>query len=306
MLRVLRVLRSASICPGLNFSDSGGQSKSVLLCRHRVVSRLPDTCISKLLTRRSTEVCRSAASVLIVTSACCSFLLQFITLRHRTSKYYGSHNQCSGFFVGQPFDISQISMPCSARSSSVQTPRAASLMPNHDLSLQGSADRQPVCYHEAFFLGLCNGGQCIFSTLAHASTVGSSRPSISNSSFIGTWPVLPASRSLLLPEQSRSLRDVEIFGEGVDRCVRFRLMLSCRSSTVITLSSQPLSCEARPRSDRYGQSPAPGYRLQRRYHGVFIFIHHDRSNVCRCHCVITNCAGLSSHRTISIRSPPIQ
>ncbi len=186
MLRVLRVLRCASICPGLNFSDSGGQSKSVSLCRHRVVSRLPDTCISKLLSRRSTEVCRSAASVLIVTSVCCSFLLQFITLRHRTSKYYGSHNQCSGFFVGQPFDISQITMPCSARSSSVQTPRAASLNPNHDLPLQGSADHQPVCYHRAFFLGLCNGGQCIFSTLAQSSTVGSSRPSISNSSFIGT------------------------------------------------------------------------------------------------------------------------
>ncbi len=186
MLRVLRVLRCSVNCPGLNFSDSGGQSKSVSLVRHRVVSRLPDTCISKLLYQASTEVCRSAASVLIVTSVMLFFLLQFITLRHRTSKYYGQPYQCSGFFVGQPFDISQIINACSARSSSVQTPRAASLNAKSDLPLQGSADRQPVCYHRGFLLGLCNGGQCIFSTLAQCFNVGSSRPSISNSSFIGT------------------------------------------------------------------------------------------------------------------------
>ncbi len=81
-------------------------------------------------------------------------------------------------------------------------------------------------------------------------------------------------------------------------------MLSLQVSTVITLSSQPLSCEARRTFCRYGQSPAPGYRLQRRYPWCVIFIHHDRSNVCRCHCVNHKCAGLSSHRTISIRSPP--
>ncbi len=179
-------------------------------------------------------------------------------------------------------------------------------MPNHDLPLQGSADRQPVVITEAFFLGLCNGGQCIFSSSRSASTVGSSRPSISNSSFSAHRPVLPASRSLLLPEQSRVFVDVEIFGEGVDRCVRFRRCLACRSSTVITLSSQPLSCKPDARSDRYGQSPAPGYRLHGDIHGVFIFIHHDRSNVCRSIALITNCAGLSSHRTISIRRHPVQ
>ncbi len=89
MLRVLRVLRCSVNLSGLNFSDSGGQSKSVSLVQTRVVSRLPDTCISKLLYQAFHEVCRSAASVLIVTSVMLFLPLQFITLRHRTSKYYG-------------------------------------------------------------------------------------------------------------------------------------------------------------------------------------------------------------------------
>lgn len=120
---------AASICPGLNFSDSGGQSKVCFSCADTESSadfRIPAS--ANCCTGRSTEVCRSAASVLIVTS-----VMLFLPA---TVYYASSPNQqilraaiisAPAFSSVNPSISARSSMPCSARSSSVQTPRAASL-----------------------------------------------------------------------------------------------------------------------------------------------------------------------------------
>ncbi len=110
---------AASICPGLNFLIQSGQSKSVSLVQtqsrqqtsgylhQQIAVRAFHGGLSLCGQRFNRYICHAVPS-----------LLQFITLRHRTSKYYtGSHNQCSGFSSVNPSISARSSMPCSAGSS---------------------------------------------------------------------------------------------------------------------------------------------------------------------------------------------
>lgn len=142
---------AASICPGLNFSDSGGQSKSVSLVQtqsrqqtsgylhQQIAVRAFHGGLSLCGQRFNRYICHAVPS--------CYSLLRFVT---EPANITGSHNQCSGFSSVNPSISARSSMPCSARSSSVQTPRAASLNAKSRSTLQGSADHQPVCYHRGF------------------------------------------------------------------------------------------------------------------------------------------------------------
>ncbi len=179
---------AASICPGLNFSDSGGQSKSVSLVQTQSRQQTSGSCISKLLyqafhgglslcgQRFNRYICHAVPS--------CYSLLRFVT---EPANITGSHNQCSGFFVGQPFDISQIINALFGgifQRTNATGGQFECQITIYPFKVQQIVSRFVIT--EAFFWACAMVASAFSARSRSASTVGSSRPSISNSSFIGT------------------------------------------------------------------------------------------------------------------------
>ena len=162
-IRVLRFRCSVSF-PGW-FFDSGGQSKSVSLVQTQSSTDFRIPASANCCTRSSTEVCRSAASVLIVTSVAVPSAAVYCATSP-TSKCTGSHNQCSAFFSVslryQPDHrpVRRIFQRTNATGSQLN---AKSIYP---FKVQRIISR---FLSEAFFLGLCNGGQYILARSRSAS-----------------------------------------------------------------------------------------------------------------------------------------
>ncbi len=93
----------------------------------------------------------------------CYSLLRFVT---EPANITGSHNQCSGFFVGQPFDISQIINALFGEIFQRTNATAASLNAKSRSHPSRFSRSSAGLLSPRLFPGLCNGGQCIFSTLA--------------------------------------------------------------------------------------------------------------------------------------------
>ncbi len=131
------------------------------------------------------------------------------------------------------------STPCSARSSSVQTPRAASLVfvVSTDPDLRDSTDHRQVCYLPCFLPESALRVVSVFfcrSLDEVLQPVLPSRPSISSSSFIGTAGQFFQRGEAFFNQHCRGIFiNIKIFGEGapIAACASARC-LARRSSTV--------------------------------------------------------------------------
>ncbi|ABV15621.1 hypothetical protein CKO_04568 [Citrobacter koseri ATCC BAA-895] len=254
------------------------------MCGHRVISRLRDTGISELLyqaihgglylcgQRFYGYICHAVPS--------CYSLLRFVA---EPANITGSHNQLTGFFVGQPFDISQI---INALLSEIfQRTNTTGSQFECQVATQSFQIQQIVrrfVITKAFFLGQCQSGQCVFGTLAQRFNGRFIQPVDFQQFFHWHVGQFFQRRETFFNQYGCELFiNIEIFGEGIDSCMCFSLMLSLqvinrhhvkfpaaqlRSQTdVLTITSDRLSQVTGFNSD---------------IHGVFIFIHHDRSDVC--------------------------
>ncbi len=194
------------------------------------------------------------------------------------------HDELASFLVGHPFDIAGHQRPA-RRDLPATTPRAASLNARTHTDLRDIDGSSAGRYLPAFFLSQ-RQRQCVFRTLTRCFNGGFIQTVDFQQFFHRHIGQLFQRGEAFFDRHCREIFiNIKIFGEGIDSGMRFRPCSACKSSTVMTFSSQPLSCEARRTLTVTADSPARRLPLLPRYPWCLSSIHHDGRDVCRRHSV---------------------